>query len=413
MSTGISTAGDFVTTGLTTERANRVEENDAFQYPIGIASTAVDEFQVVAKQLDLELLQEIGGRIDIINRQKEEIIGLGQSALGAFTPGFIPPICSFYSEVPPNDISSGEDGTIAAGGTITPAVGYSVIRTDNIRIRRYPNLEARISPDDNALENMRFPILTNSNSGQGEESLYVANSRYTDPELPDITYYIYNNRGDWNLTGFEGEQGDTLGRYYAINPAGVSTTTYDIPGSLSFGDIFNPAGGYAAAINSSNFFVGVETGCTWTSVGSTENPSVSFSTDWNTQTGQLSGGGGGEGPGTLTVPVGVECSDLAAKQAALLVGIGSERIGLSTYFVSTNTAKIRKHANQLKLWSIKRVDTRNREESFGTNNFPRDITTTIPTVESIEPQLPTNRNTADATRGDLNADSTQFTADSY
>ena len=104
---------------------------------------------------------------------------------------------------------------------------------------------------------------------------------------------------------------------------------------------------------------------------------------------------------------------LFAKQASLLTAIANERVGLSTYFVSTNTAKIRKHANQLKLWSMKRVEIRNREESFGVNNFPRDITTTIPTVESIEPQLPTNRNTADATRGDLNADSTQFTAVSY
>ena len=67
MPTGISTAGDFVTTGLTTEKANRVEENDVFQYPVGIASTAVDDFQIVSKQLDLELLGQVSGKIKIIN----------------------------------------------------------------------------------------------------------------------------------------------------------------------------------------------------------------------------------------------------------------------------------------------------------------------------------------------------------
>jgi hypothetical protein len=422
MPTGISTAGDFVTTGLTTEKANRVEENDVFQYPVGIASTAVDDFQIVSKQLDLELLGQVSGKIKIINDKKKEAIGLGMSALGPFTPGVLPPICSFYTSTPPNDISSG-DGTVdgvtpepGIGGTATPSVAYSIVRSDNVRIRRYPYLESRVAPNDNALQDMKFPVLTNANAGEGEENLYVINSIYEDTDTPGVIYYIRNNQGDWSLFPFQGEEGDTLGRYYPINPAGVSSTTYDLQGKLSVGLIFTPSKIYEDAIG--DFFVGIQTGCLWTT-GSAGVTSTSNDCDWNADNNELTfpSGFGFLGPpagaGTLTVPVGVQCSDLAAKQAALLDEIGIARVGLSTYFVASNTTKIRKHANQLQLWAVTRVDTRNKQETFGTNNYPRDITTTIPSVEAIESQLPTNDNTGDADRGPLTADTTLFTADSY
>jgi hypothetical protein len=62
------------------------------------------------------------------------------------------------------------------------------------------------------------------------------------------------------------------------------------------------------------------------------------------------------------------------------------------------------------LWSAQRVKTRNLEESQGANNNPRDIQTTIPTVESVDSELPTNSNTADKTG--ITADSTLLTVDS-
>ena len=76
----LSTTGQFVTTGLSSEKINRDEENDIFQYPVGIASTAVNEYQLVSKELDLEILQNISGQIQIINNKKKDAIGLGNSA---------------------------------------------------------------------------------------------------------------------------------------------------------------------------------------------------------------------------------------------------------------------------------------------------------------------------------------------
>lgn len=414
----LSTTGQFVVTGLSSEKSSRDEENDVFQYPVGIASTAVNEYQLVSKELDLEVLQNISGQIKIINDKKQEAIGLGNSALGLFKPGIFPPICSFYDSVDGlnNDISSGNDVDEAvtpssgAGGTSTPAVAYSVVRSDAVRIRRYPYLESRISPNDNALEDMKFPILTNANAGQGEEDIWVKNSIYTDPDV-GLNYYIRDDEGNWSLDPFEGEEGDVLGKFYQINSSGgISTTTYKIDGSLSVGNVFSPSSLYDGTIG--NFFVGVQTGSVW-SVGGIS--SASASCDWNADTGQLDFIGGTgflslTGTGSLTVSVGAVCSDLATKQQTLLNEIDSTRVGITTWFVSANTTKQRKHGSQLQLWSVERVKIRNQEESEGLNDFRRDIETTIPSVEAVDSELPTNSNTADS--GNLTADNTLITADS-
>ena len=380
----LSTTGQFVTTGLSSEKINRDEENDIFQYPVGIASTAVNEYQLVSKELDLEILQNISGQIQIINDKKKDAIGLGNSALGLFAPGLFPPICSFYDSTGGlnNDISSGDFVIDAVtpepglGGTSTPAVAYSVVRSDAVRIRRYPYLESRVSPNDNALADMKFPILTDANASQGEEDVWVKNSIYTDPDV-GLNYYIRDDEGNWSLDQFEGEEGEVLGRFYQINPAGFSTTTYDIGGSVSIGNVFTPSALYAGTLGS--FFVGVQTGCSWTGVSTLS--STAF-VAWNADTGELTYeygiGNISFGAGSLTVPVGALCSDLSSKQQQLLNDIDSTRVGITTWFVSVNTTKQRKHGSQLELWAVERVKIRNLEETEGANNSTRDIQTTIP-----------------------------------
>jgi hypothetical protein len=371
----LSTTGQFVTTGLSSEKSARDEENNVFDYPIGIASTAVNEFQKVSRELDLKVLEEVAGQIEIINSKKKELIGLGNSALGLFKPGVFPPACGTYESVDSgnNDISSGnasigaeEDAGTPGIGTATPKVGYSVVRADAIRIIRYPYLEQRIAPNDNALEGLKYPILTNGNAGEGEEDIWVKNSIYADPV--GLNIYISSDDGDWDVTGFPGglEGGNTLGRYYPIDPTGVGVSEYKVTGSCTIGGQFNIDPLYESA----------------------------------------------PGSGTLQVPVNQNCSDFQSKQQTLLTEIDNIRVGVSSYLVSANTTKARKTNSQLELWSSERTKTRNKQESEGVNNNPRDIQETIPATVEIDPQLPTNENTSDADRGQLTADSTVFTADS-
>ena len=122
------------------------------------------------------------------------------------------------------------------------------------------------------------------------------------------------------------------------------------------------------------------------------------------------GGALASGPGFLEVDAGQACAGIAASQTAIENDISSLRTGLSTFFTSANTTKIRKHTAQLELWSAIRVQTRNLEESEGTNSFPRKIEKAMPTMEVVDPRRPSNKNTADKTN--ITADSTTLTADS-
>lgn len=412
----LSTTGDFVNTGLTTEKNDRLEENDVFQYPVSIATTAVNEFQLVSKELDNEVLAELSSAISQINAKKKEAIDLGMLALGPFTPGVIPPACSFYSDSGDlnNNISSGNEtieaveGGGVGGGTTTPAVSYSIVRGDYVRIRRYPYLEGRTAPNDNALEGLKFPILNGGNVGQGQEDIYFENSKYDDS---GVTYYVTDDEGTWSIEGFDGESGDTLGRFYQVNPTGIAATSFRIPGTVSVGLVFVPSSTYTGI---TSFFTGIQTG-TWTR---TSGVPQSYPVEWDTTSGVLSPqvplafGGFLSGSGVLDVNSAQACSSIASQQQAVLDEIDGLRVGFSTFFVSSNTTKQRKHIAQLKLWSAERVKTRNLEESQGTNSNPRDIQTTVPNVVNADANLPTNSNTADSDRGDLKADNSNLTADS-
>ena len=419
----LSTTGEFVTTGLTTEKNDRLEENDVYQYPIGIASTVVDEFQLVTKELDIEALKEVQGILTIINNKKKELVGLGNIAAGPFEPGVFPPICGLVADKSnlSNTASSNNveidavEGGGIGGGTTTPAVAYAVVRGDYIRIRRYPYLEKRESPNDNSLEGEKYPILTTGNAGQGKESVYFANAKYEDPDA-GTTYYAIDDEGNWNVTGFEGEEGDILGRYYQVDPAVPTNSELKIPGELTTGLVFQPGTLYTGI---TSFLTGIQTGF-WRRSASA-GAGITAYVEWNTVSGQveiLSGflgfpALGGEfyaGTGTLAVDAGQACAGIAASQTALENDISATRTGLSTFFTSANTTKIRKHTAQLELWSAIRVKTRNLEESEGTNSFPRNIEKAIPAVEVVDPLLPTNSNTTDKTG--ITADSTTLTADS-
>lgn len=416
-----STTTTFVNTGLGTEKSDRLEENDVFQYPVGIASTVVNEFQVVSKELDLKVLSEVQGTIDIINQKKKDIIGLGRIAAGPFKPGVFPPVCGLYSDrsTIDNSISSGNEEIAGVqggigGGTTTPTVAYSVIRGDHVRIRRYPYLESRQAPNDNALKDEKFPILTSGNAGEGKENLYFSNGIYTEPGGLGITYYVNDDEGNWSVTGFDGgiESGDILGRYYKVDPSEPSNTTFKIPGQMSRGLVFQADDLYTGI---TSFLTGIQTAFWYSGIGTAY-------VEWNTETGQvetLTNPLTGfpplpekfyAGEGTLTVDATQACAGIASSQTSLEQDIDSLRVGLSSYFVSANTTKNRKHTSQLNLWSTERVKTRNLEESQGANNFPRDIQTTLPTVESVDSELPTNSNTADKTS--ITADNTLLTSDS-
>jgi len=406
----LSTTGKFVTVGLTTQKDDRLTENDVYNHPVGIASTVVDRYQVVSKELDAEVLSNVEGTIDIINNKKNQLIGLGNIAAGPFKAGVFPPICGLYSDKDDvnNNVNSGNgevkavEGGGIGGGTTTPAVAYSVIRGDYVRIERYPNLEQRTAPNDNALDNMKFPILSGGNAGQGKENIYFINSMYEETDV-GVTYYVTDNEGSWNVEGFDDTEGDILGVYYPVDPTGVANTTISIPGKVSSGLVFSPDSLYSGI---SSFFNGVQTG-TWTTGFSTS------SVEWDVLTGQLESTGISfivKGTGKLIVDAAQVCSGIAASQTSIQNDIDTLRTSINPYFVSANTTKITKHASQLKLWSAERVKTRNLEESTGLNNFPRDLEVAVPTVESIDPQLPTNSDTADNTT--ITADNTLITADS-
>jgi len=414
-----STTTTFVNTGLGTEKSDRLEENDVFQYPVSIASTVVNEYQLVSKELDLKVLSQVQGTIEIINQKKRELIGLGEIAAGPFQPGVFPPICGLFSGDIDNDVNSGNE-TIegvdgVGGGTTTPAVSYSVIRGDYVRIRRYPYLEGRTAPNDKALDDEKFPILTSGNAGEGKENLYFPNSKYTDPDA-GVTYYVTDDEGNWNVLGFDGEGGDILGRYYPVDSSAPTNSELYIPGELTAGLVFQADTQYTGV---TSFLTGIQTGFWRTSPSS--GAGITAYVEWNTTSGQVEILGGFlglpglganfyVGEGSLVVDAGQACAGIAASQTAIENDIDSLRTGLGDYFTSANTTKIRKHGAQLQLWTAERVKTRNLEESQGTNDFPRNIETTIPAVESADADLPSNTNTADKTA--ITADNTLLTSDS-
>jgi len=374
--TTLSTIGNYIVTGLTSESQNRTDDTNVLSNPIGIASTAANYYQIVAKELDEEVIAAIQSQVDLINQKKSEIVGLCQLALGAFVPGLCLPNCSLASDT--GDIDSNIDsdkGVIPAnagvGGTPTPAIAYGNVRGDYIRIQRYPRLERREAPDDNPLANMKFPILTTGNAGQGKQNVFFRNSRWNDEY---VTYYVSDDEGNWSTEGWDG--GDTLGRYYEITGPGPGVIT--IFGSVDgVNGIFTPNPEYENVLNT---FTGIQTG-SW----DVDGPTAPISISWNPSTNQLTptfsflpipGGSG-----VLSIASTQSCSTLASQIDALEAEITTLRSGIGTWFDGANATKQRKHSQQLRIWSYERIKIRNSEEQVG-------ITTAIDATEVVDPQLP-------------------------
>jgi len=388
----LSTIGNYIVTGLTSESQNRTDDTNVLSNPIGIASTAANYYQIVAKELDAELMAAIQSNVELINQKKSEIVGLCQLALGAFTPGLTLPTCSLASDKSDvvTNIDSDKDvipANTGVGGTPTPQIAYGNVRGDYIRIQRFPRLERREAPNDNALENMRFPILTSGKFGQGKQNALFKNSKWDDGA---VTYYVNDDEGNWSTVGWDG--GDVLGRYYEIT--GPGTGTIDILGAVSEGsNIFTPDAGYSGL---TSIFVGVQTG-NWNASPISWDPSTGQLVSLNIFSPIIAGAG------YLSIASTQSCSAIASQIDALEADISTLRSGIGTWFDSSNAVKQRKHSQQLRIWSYERIKVRNSEEQVA-------ITTAISATQTVDPQLPDYPgSTIDTTK--ITIDSTNVTID--
>lgn len=376
--TALSPIGNYVVTGLTSESQNRQSNNSALSNPVGIASTAVSNLQILSKKFDEQALGGAQSTIDLINTKKQQIVDLCAQALGVFVPGKSEPGCALASvKSNVNTNIDSEKGVIPAntgvGGTPTPAVAYSVVRPDRIRIERYPRLEGRQSPDDNALAGLKFPVLTTGNAGQGKQNIMFTNGRWYSGI---VTYYCIDDDGNWTINSDEWSGGDKIGRYYEITGPGSGNIT--VYGSVSSANnIFTPDAEYAKYLNS---FVGIQSG-SWDVSG----PTAAVNVQWDPKTGQLEPtigfGSIPGGSGVLTIASSQTCNAIASQITVLENEIVALRAGINTWFSASNTTKERKHSQQLRIWSYDRVKAYNNQEIA-------NIATAVPTTESVDPQLP-------------------------
>lgn len=374
----LSPIGNYVVSGLTSESQNRQSNNVVLSNPIGIASTAVSNLQILSKKFDEGVLGGAQSTVDLINSKKQQIVELSNQALGVFVPGKSEPGCTFASlRSNVNTNIDSEKGVIPAnagvGGTPTPAIAYGVVRPDRIRIERYPRLEGRESPDDNALAGLKFPVLTTGNAGQGKQNIMFVNGRWFSGI---VTYYCIDDEGNWTINSDEWSGGDKIGRYYQIEgPGSGNITVYGDVNSAT--NIFTPDTEYSKFLNS---FVGIQSG-SW----DVDGPSAAVNVEWDPKTGQLEPTIGfgviPGGRGVLTIAASQACNTIANQITVLENEIAALRAGISTWFASANTTKERKHSQQLRIWSYDRVKAYNNQEIA-------NIATAVPTTESVDPQLP-------------------------
>ena len=386
----LSTVGQTVVTGLTSESINRLDDSNVINIPIGIASTNVSYYQLPAKELDLQMLEAIQADIDLINQKKAEIVGLSAQAFAGYVSGYSPPACTLESDQGNLDCTVvSEKGEIAASsglfgglsgleGTATPQIAYGVVRDDQIRIRRYPYLEQRIAPNDNALEDMKFPILTTGRAGQGRENIFFENAKYNDGVL---TYYVSSNNGNWNSENWSNND-NVIGRYYKITGPGSGYVS--IGGTYSdITQVFSPDSEYAGI---TSYFTGIATGNFEPS-----STGIPIYVTWDPSTGEMLPGLFGiipSGPGNFITTFSAACNSIASQITTLEDEIDTLRVGITTWFTEINVLKNRKHGYQPRIWSYKRIQTRNSEEQV-------NIGIGTSAVIRVDPDLPTSSNTFD------------------
>ncbi len=376
--TTLSTVGQIVVSGLTSESSNRTESNSTFSVPLGIAGTSISQYQLPAKELDLEILENVQPILDQINAKKSQIASICSSVMSVYIPGIRSPLCAVEPDKANLDsvVISDKDeypavtGGFSVGGTPnpgTPQIAYGNIRPDNIRILRYPNLENRVAPNDNALENYKFPVLTTQNAGQGKIDSFFKNSKYNDGVL---TYYVTSDTGNWSSESWNSSS-NVIGQYVKVTGPGIGTV--GIPGAYDHpSKTFTPEPEYSTIVS----------GLTGITTGTFNGTSVNFnpitlkmeSTGFFPLFTSISG--------TLVIASGLNATTIINSISTLESEIEALRVGISTWFSEVNSLKERRHGQQLRVWSYKRVQQRNSSENV-------NIGLGITSVERVDPRLPT------------------------
>ena len=430
----LSNKGTEVVTGLTEDKSKLDSAVETTQTPIGVARSSVSVHQVPSRELDLELLSAVNSTIQSINAKKEQLVELTSIPLKSYIPGISQPSCELQSDpssMSSNSISETESEFDAVNpiissrtgnsGVNTPSIASATVRKDELRVWRAPYLEEQRAPNNKAFEGLKYPVLNVGIAGQGQENIIFENGKYTDPES-GVSVYTWNTAGDWSNVTWE-ETGETVGKYYNITGPGsgvikmagdlnYSTETFiPEPEWKSLVDVIVGLATTTNGIVTSGSFYPISNG-----VGAAATHSVSF----NPSTGQMKlldlygdpidvtdfMALSYTGPGIFTMPSVDICEALQQSVATLESEITSLRSELSGYasLDSANVVKGKKHAEQLKVWSLKRVEVREQEQStqsgIGTG-----------AVIAIDANIPNSPDTFDSST--IKFDSSTITFDSF
>ncbi len=390
----LSQNSQYVVAGLSSDKSGISSANSIINKPIGISSVAISRLQIPAKKLDEDLITQVGAIMDQINEKKQQIVDLSNVAIAGFVPGINPPICELESNT--GDLDSpiiSEKGKINSSSSIlgslsglsglsTPDIAYGVVRKDAIRVWKAPYLEQRIAPNDNAFENLKYPILTEDIAGKGKENVIFKNSKYNEG---GITIYCWDDKGNWSTQGWE-ETGDTLGRYYKVIGPGL--------GTARLAGVYDPITQIYTLDPEYSSMTGILTGITTGNFYPSSIPSIGIGiySEYNPTTGELRPMLGlfplSPGPGYFTFSsVGI-CNSLISQIETLEDEVQDLRVGLSTFLEPPNILKGKKHSEQLKMWSLKRVETKN-------NTDITNIGIATSSIVGIDSSLPTKSNTFD------------------
>ena len=429
----LSNKGTEVVTGLNEDKSKLDSAVETTQTPIGIARSSVSVHQVPCRELDLELLSSISSIFQQINAKKQELVELTNLPLKSYIPGISLPSCELESN--PSNMSSNSisetqsefdavnpitSSRTGNSGVDTPTIASAAVRKDELRVWRAPYLEEQIAPNNKAFEGLKYPVLNVGIAGQGQENLIFENGKYTDPES-GVTVYTWNTAGDWSNVTWE-ETGEIVGKFYNIT--GPSTVPFRMAGDYIYStQTFTPEPEWKSLVD---FIVGIATttGGIMTGtfypisngVGAADTTGAKFNPSTGEMkllnvlgnpipisdlTGALYGG-----PGIFSFDSADICEAIQEGVATLESEITSLRSELSGYsnLDSANIVKGKKHAEQLKVWSLQRVKTREQEQStqagIGTG-----------AVISIDPNIPSSPDTFDSST--IKFDSSTITFDSF
>jgi hypothetical protein len=316
--------------------------------------------------------------LDQINAKKSQIVSICNSVMSVYIPGIRSPLCAVEADKAnlDSDVISDKNeypaviGGFSFGGTAnpgTPQIAYGNVRPDNIRILRYPNLENRVAPNDNALENYKFPVLTTQNAGQGKVDSFFKNSKYNDGVL---TYYVTSDSGNWDSESWNSSS-NVIGQYVKVTGPGIGTV--GIPGAYDHpSKTFTAEPEYASIVSG---LTGITTG-TFNGLGVNFNP-VTLKLESTGFPPLLM-----SASGTLVIASGLNATTIINSINTLESEIQALRVGISTWFSEVNSLKERRHGQQLRVWSYKRVQTRNSSENV-------NIGLGVSSVERVDPRLPT------------------------